>query len=498
MAALWQFSGVPCVHPHRGAASPPLSARTLPAAPSPSSSLNPLLANITSALPSSTRGQSNSKFLFLCMWTFGKRYANHEIPGMTPVTGEATKPSYYFKLLAKLWESSTGADPAHNQHLVLPEPAPNLFKSPWSCARGGTAWTPAKALSRGSWHCPGSPGNGHGPRAPGAFGQRSRDARAGLAGVSVQGQELDLGSLWALPAQEIPWLCDAGIPLYHCWAQGRKVLGPLCHQKTQGRPQRKHSLHRAWKSTTGKHWDISVPKRRGSTDKPTPPPRSGSHCGGQQRWDSLQLSANPARKLCSGPGDPTLEHSWAPQPPAPQGSSANGGLELPKNAVSPQSTFLLETNPRAAALTQRCLVVIIFDSFQFVKSEIHPVPPTAHAELLEHQAEQEMLHSSCIPQQTFPRREALQEPFLHHLPDRHLLLHHQSVPTASQGLVPHPCISTLIQSKYRKHQEYQCTHREQALVSDQLVPSQPSSPSAEQMSPRPAQAMMCSHRQPKI
>lgn len=122
----------------------------------------------------------------------------------------------------------------------------------------------------------------------------------------------------------------------------------------------------------------------------------------QQGWDSLQLPPNPTRKLRSGPGDPTLEHCWAPQPPVPQGSSAKSGLELPKNPVSPQSAFLLVTNPRAAALTQHCLFVIIFDSFQFVKSEIHPVPPTAHAELLEHQAEQEMLHSSCIPQQTFP------------------------------------------------------------------------------------------------
>ena len=57
----------------------------------------------------------------------------------------------------------------------------------------GQAGDQGKVLSpEGAGHCPGSPGNGHGPeaaRAPGAFGHHSQ-AQGRIVGVSVQGQGL--------------------------------------------------------------------------------------------------------------------------------------------------------------------------------------------------------------------------------------------------------------------------------------------------------------------
>ncbi|RMC08336.1 hypothetical protein DUI87_14577 [Hirundo rustica rustica] len=73
------------------------------------------------------------------------------------------------------------------------------------------------------------PGNEHSPkadRAPGAFGQRSRDAQGGIVGVSVQGQKLD----WMI--MEAPFLvrlfCDSesGSGRVNIW-QLAKVSSPL-------------------------------------------------------------------------------------------------------------------------------------------------------------------------------------------------------------------------------------------------------------------------------
>ncbi|NXB82041.1 RGRF2 factor, partial [Donacobius atricapilla] len=61
--------------------------------------------------------------------------------------------------------------------------------------KAGSGWRSGKGSSpRGCWHCPGSPGNGHGPeaaRASGAFGRCCQGCTGGSVGVSVQGQGLD-------------------------------------------------------------------------------------------------------------------------------------------------------------------------------------------------------------------------------------------------------------------------------------------------------------------
>lgn len=79
-----------------------------------------------------------------------------------------------------------------------------------------------------------------------------------------------------------------------------------------------------------------------------------------------------------------------------------------------------------------------------------------------------MLHSSCIPPGTFPHVRFCRN-LLHHLPDRHLLLH-QPRPRCHPG---HPCISTSIQRKHKNHQEYQCTHAERALDQSSSFPPSP-------------------------